>query len=196
MRHSYAGQVNCRLTIRNNRVNAMKVDDSLVGRELARSANAPRLPGIVRGAAPLGPAARVTTPSPFRAVLISRLTRVTANLPASANYYRRLLGAVRARGAVLPSVGPSDFVLAHAPGTECIRVAVSSFEVRTAVRALSSLGAVSDAARDGHSVSVHDPDQILPRASRQGELNDGSVKPMVNCSLSFAALRLPPIFTL
>ena len=129
--------------------------------QLAPSANSPRLPGIVRGAAPLEPAARVTTASAFRAVLISRLTLVTSNLPASTSYYRRLLG--RRQGAAPGAsflVGPSEFVLAQAPGTECIRVAVQSFDARTGVRTLSLLGAVSDVASDGRTVSILDPDGI------------------------------------
>jgi catechol 2,3-dioxygenase-like lactoylglutathione lyase family enzyme len=129
--------------------------------QLAPSANAPRLPGIVRGATPLERPARVTTPSPFRGLLISRLTLVTANLPTSSNYYRRLLGRSQGgTGRASFRVGASDFVLAQAPDTECIRVAVSSFDARTAERVLSSLGVVSDVASDGDSISFHDPDQI------------------------------------
>jgi catechol 2,3-dioxygenase-like lactoylglutathione lyase family enzyme len=129
--------------------------------QLAPSANAPRLPGIVRGAVPLQPATRVTTPSPFRAAVISRLTLVTSNLPTSSNYYRRLLGRSQGEtGGASFRVGASDFVLAQAPDTECIRLAVPSFDARTAQRVLSSLGVVSDVTSDSDSVSFHDPDQI------------------------------------
>jgi catechol 2,3-dioxygenase-like lactoylglutathione lyase family enzyme len=128
--------------------------------QLAPSANEPQLATIVRNAVAIPRPPDLPATPPFRASRISRLVLPCARADLSASYYRRLLGNGRSSGTShIFAVGASKLILAEG-GTQSFRVAVASFEERSAKRTLRSLGITPEAMSDRSMVELRDPDGI------------------------------------
>jgi catechol 2,3-dioxygenase-like lactoylglutathione lyase family enzyme len=127
--------------------------------QLAPSANEPQLATIVRNAIAVPRLPDLPATPPFRASRISRLVLPCARADVSASYYRRLLGDGRSSGTShIFSVGTSNLVLTEG-GTQSFRVAIPSFEERSARRILTSLG-ITPEATDRSMMVLRDPDGI------------------------------------
>ena len=127
--------------------------------QLAPSANEPRLPTIVRNAITVPSPPGVPAAAPFRAARISRLV-LASTQPATASYYRRLLGDGRSSGTSnMFGVGPSTLIRAQG-GTQSFRIAVASFEQPSARRTLAKLGITAEAMSDGSTIALRDLDGI------------------------------------
>lgn len=128
--------------------------------QIAPSANAPRLPAIVRGAVVVERDPNLPASPQFRAARISRLTLVAADTSVSANYYRDLLGpSPSAHESNAFVVGPSRLVLTPA-GEPSFRVAVAAFDEPQVRRTLLSAGIASQTTTDGAAVVFRDVDGV------------------------------------
>ena len=128
--------------------------------QLAPSANEPPLATIVRNAIAVPRPRDLPAIPPFRASRVSRLVLPCARADLSASYYHRLLGNSRASGTShIFSVGASNLILTEG-GTQSFRVAVPSFEERSARRTLTSLGITTETTSDRSTMVLSDPDGI------------------------------------